>query len=212
MNVFKHAKKFIKEYSAKDGGYVLVYALVIVTILTAMILGAFTIALNNMKSQQSFVEDMQKRYEAEGYVEILIATLGENVEAYSTETGTGEDAIDTTALSLARNAAISEVKDNLENAVDTAIENEYATYGVEAGSISFDDDHNTLTIPITITTADATIETELKYSVTFPATQDSWEALTDTLDPTVIVGFKYVYSAYAQLDGLTYDDFTVILN
>ena len=222
MNIFEHIKKFINKNLTKsvNDGYVLVYALIVITILTAMILGAFTIALNNMKSQQNFAADMQKRYEAEGYVEILVATLGEKVEAATVESGTATAGDMTIAEANAKSDAKAAAKDAIVSNISEMFEHEpeYVSHGIKAGPIAFDETHNTLTIPVEVTTSDAKIETKLVYTVSFSTATapDSWEAIP-VMDPdniTVIVGYQYQYdySAYAELKNLIYGDYAVTLN
>lgn len=59
----------------KDGGYVLIYVLVALTLLAVLVLTVNSAALSNLKAQQAAVEDMQARYQAEGLLERLEAGL-----------------------------------------------------------------------------------------------------------------------------------------
>mgnify|MGYP007101878789 CR=1 FL=1 len=56
-------------------GYVLVYVLVILFVLTALCLVSSTVALRNWRVQNAAVKEMQDRYEAEGRVEVIASTL-----------------------------------------------------------------------------------------------------------------------------------------
>lgn len=60
-----------------SGGYVLVYVLIVIVLLSLLALGVCSIALRNLQTQQASVEQMQERYEVEGNMERFVAKLQE---------------------------------------------------------------------------------------------------------------------------------------
>lgn len=58
-----------------SGGYVLVYVLIVIVLLSLLALGVCSIALRNLQTQQASVEQMQEQYETEGLIERFVANL-----------------------------------------------------------------------------------------------------------------------------------------
>ena len=58
-----------------SGGYVLVYVLIVIVLLSLLALGVCSIALRNLQTQQASVEQMQEHYEVEGNMERFVAKL-----------------------------------------------------------------------------------------------------------------------------------------
>lgn len=58
-----------------SGGYVLIYILIVIVLLSLLALGVCSIALRNLQTQQASVEQMQERYEVEGNIERFVAKL-----------------------------------------------------------------------------------------------------------------------------------------
>lgn len=61
-----------------DGGYSLALVLVIISILALIATALMTATINNMASQEHEIEKMQKQYEAQGKLEMVLAELSEN--------------------------------------------------------------------------------------------------------------------------------------
>ena len=59
----------------KSDGYVLVYVLIVIVVLSLLALGVCSITLRNLQTQQASVEQMQEQYEVEGQMERFIAKL-----------------------------------------------------------------------------------------------------------------------------------------
>ena len=66
-----------------EDGYVLLYVLVVLVLLSLTAAAVCSIALHNLQAQRSSVEQMQKRYAAEGLGEQFVAKL-QAVERNST--------------------------------------------------------------------------------------------------------------------------------
>lgn len=58
-----------------DDGYVLVYVVVVIVILSILVPAACANSLRNLKAQQASVERMQQLYEAEGQIERFVAEM-----------------------------------------------------------------------------------------------------------------------------------------
>ena len=58
----------------KDG-YVLIYVVIVIIFLCIVAVGTCTVALNNLKTQTAYIEQMQDRYEAEGAIELYMAEV-----------------------------------------------------------------------------------------------------------------------------------------
>lgn len=76
-----------------DGGYSLALVLVIISILALIATALMTVTLNNMTSQENEVEKMQKQYEAQGKLEMVLAELSENHIIELTVNSTQQNAI-----------------------------------------------------------------------------------------------------------------------
>lgn len=59
----------------KSDGYVLVYVLIVIVVLSLLALGVCSIALRNLQTQQASVEQMQEQYKTEGLIERFVANL-----------------------------------------------------------------------------------------------------------------------------------------
>lgn len=71
-----------------DDGYVLVYVVVVIVILSILVPAACANSLRNLKAQQASVERMQQLYEAEGQIERFVAEI-EAVQNTTSVSGTG---------------------------------------------------------------------------------------------------------------------------
>lgn len=66
-----------------DEGYALVLVLVVITVLCLVAMAMMAASLKNLTNQQSSIERMQAKYQAQGEIEKVIAAL-ENIEGAAT--------------------------------------------------------------------------------------------------------------------------------
>ncbi len=59
----------------KKDGYVIIYVVFVIIFLCIVAVSTCTVALSNLKTQTSYIEQMQKRYEAEGAIEKFMAEV-----------------------------------------------------------------------------------------------------------------------------------------
>ena len=80
------------KYLKKNDGYVLVYVLAVFAVLSIAAASTCTMALKNLQAQQEDVARMEKRYEAEGYLQQFVAEV-----EMLTAAGTGGPTLDAAA-------------------------------------------------------------------------------------------------------------------
>lgn len=76
-----------------DGGYSLAMVLVIISVLAMIATALMTATINNMASQQNEAEKMQKQYEAQGKLEMVLSELSENQIVELTVNSTQQNAL-----------------------------------------------------------------------------------------------------------------------
>ena len=67
-----------------DEGYVLIFVLVVISVLSIVAISLMSGALRNLQAQKASVERMQDKYAAEGMIEITVATLKSQLTSDST--------------------------------------------------------------------------------------------------------------------------------
>lgn len=168
-------------------GYVLVYVLIVVVILSLLALGVCSIALRNLQSQQASVEQMQERYEAEGSMERFVAKL----QAFREE-DTAEYDSERAAISAAKDSFWSGVR-NMANGIVTIQESSLtwegtsckitaqASAGGQTLTAVLDVSVSIKITPYLITseTEDGVSRTEYSYTISSTAfTYDSYDIAT----------------------------------
>ena len=216
--------------SRESDGYVLLYALIITAVLTALVLGVFSVSLNNLNAQKQAAVDMQARYEAEGYVEMVVAgfTGYLSTDPHKASEARSEES---EAIMLAKGAAFANLEADIVAYIDS-FDDPNAEYVISVeedvfGSPNIDmkqttgeilpenvDDIITLpqisvSVPLIIETGNTTLRTTVSYDIEFVIDEDSKETQhEDPLDPTQITG--YLYSAYSEVQTApTYEDYTI---
>lgn len=155
-------------------GYVLVYVLIVVVILSLLALGVCSIALRNLQSQQASVEQMQERYEAEGSMERFVAKL----QAFREEDTTEYDS-ERAAISAAKDSFWSGVR-NMANGIVTIQESSLTWEGTSCK------------ITAQASAGDQTLTAELDIEVTIPI--EAYPHSTDDGEGNSIVTYTYTYA------------------
>lgn len=151
----------MKKLRKDNGGYALVYVLIVVLVLCAVAVSVCTAALKNYQAQERSIRQTRQLYQAEGEIEKFVA-LAEDVHllGYSTKHDTKE-----AAEKEARDSYLTHLKEVSET----------------VRSCNYDPDttvtdSNSCTFPLTCSNAAVCIETKirmnLEYSVTEKKTQE----------------------------------------
>lgn len=136
-----------------NGGYALVYVLIVVLVLCAVAVSVCTAALKNYQAQERSIRQTRQLYQAEGEIERFVA-LAEDVKSLKVSSGScaSEEA--------ARTAAMDAYVERLSTLVD----------GCTPTSVDTDKDVKFCTFTLTYKNDAVRIETkirmDLKYSVT----------------------------------------------
>lgn len=164
----------MKKLRKDNGGYALVYVLIVVLVLCAVAVSVCTAALKNYQAQERSIRQTRQLYQAEGEIEKFVA-LAEDVHllGYSTKHDTKE-----AAEKEARDSYLTHLKEVSET----------------VRSCNYDPDttvtdSNSCTFPLTCTNSAVCIETEIRMELTYGYDE---ERTTQTLpDGTTTTVIKY---------------------
>lgn len=142
----------MKKLWKDNGGYALIYVLIVVLVLCAVAVSVCTAALKNYQAQERSIRQTQQLYQAEGEIEKFVA-LAEDVHllGYSTKHDTKE-----AAEKEARDAYLTHLKEVSET----------------VRSCNYDPDttvtdSNSCTFPLTCENSAVCIETEIRMELTY---------------------------------------------
>lgn len=145
----------MKKLWKDNGGYALVYVLIVVLVLCAVAVSVCTAALKNYQAQERSIRQTQQLYQAEGEIERFVA-LAEDVK--SLKVSSGSCASD----EAARTAAKDEYVKRLRTLVD----------GCTPTSVDTDKDVNSCTFTLTYKNDAVRIETKIKMDLKYSVTKD----------------------------------------
>lgn len=142
----------MKKLRTDNGGYALVYVLIVVLVLCAVAVSVCTAALKNYQAQERSIRQTQQLYQAEGEIEKFVA-LAEDVDLleYSTKHDTKEAAEEEAKTAYLTHLEIVRGKvEGCSFTLDTA----------ETGS-------NSCTFPLTYANDTVCIKTEISMELTY---------------------------------------------
>ena len=150
----------MKKLWKDNGGYALIYVLIVVLVLCAVAVSVCTAALKNYQAQERSIRQTQQLYQAEGEIEKFVA-LAEDVHLL-------EDSVEYDSEDDAKNAAKTAYRTHLE---DVSREVSDCAFVLDA-----DTGDNSCTFALTYANDAVRIETKirmnLKYMVTEKKTQE----------------------------------------
>lgn len=144
----------MKKLRKDNGGYALVYVLIVVLVLCAVAVSVCTAALKNYQAQEESVRQTRQLYQAEGEIEKFVA-LAEDVHLleYSTKRDTKE---------AAEKAAMDAYVARLSTLVD----------GCTPTSVDTDKDVKFCTFTLTYKNDAVRIETKIKMNLEYKVTEE----------------------------------------
>lgn len=102
-----------------QGGYALLYVLVVIILLCAVAMMICTVSMQNLTAQQKSVERMVDKYAAQGEVEKILAQISSiSVTKSATSSVADEETAKTEAVCQAKTAAENEFKGKVEELSD----------------------------------------------------------------------------------------------
>lgn len=145
----------MKKLWKDNGGYALVYVLIVVLVLCAVAVSVCTAALKNYQAQERSIRQTQQLYQAEGEIERFVA-LAEDVKSLKVSSGScvSEEA--------ARVAAKAAYVEHLKTLVD----------GCTLTSVDTDKDVKFCTFTLTYKNDAVRIETKIKMDLKYSVTKD----------------------------------------
>lgn len=146
----------------REGGYVLPYVLVVVTLLSVIVVTVSTMAVRNLKAQQAELLRTQQLYEAEGEIEAYIDDVINAAEMLDSVTSEG-----------------------LKSALQSSIEVEFS--GISA---NIDDTAATATVTVTSTSGTVAVTAQLEFTFTLYAAEDEEATETKYTVTSVTVEYK----------------------
>lgn len=180
----------MKKLRKDNGGYALVYVLIVVLVLCAVAVSVCTAALKNYQAQERSIRQTQQLYQAEGEIEKFVA-LAEDVHLleFSTKYDTKE-------------AAEEEAK--------TAYRTHLEDVSKEVSNCNYDPnatitDSNSCTFPLTCANSAVCIETKIKMNLKYEVKKiEKEETLPDGTTTTVIT-----YTAKVSKATHSYNTYTI---
>lgn len=162
----------MKKLRTDNGGYALVYVLIVVLVLCAVAVSVCTAALKNYQAQEESVRQTRQLYQAEGEIEKFVA-LAEDVSSL-------RDSEEYDSEDEAKKAAKKAYRTHLE---DVSKEVRSCNYDPDA-TIT---DSNSCTFPLTCANSAVCIETKIKMNLKYEVKKiEKEETLPDGTTTTVI--------------------------
>ena len=172
----------MKKLRKDNGGYALVYVLIVVLVLCAVAVSVCTAALKNYQAQERSIRQTRQLYQAEGEIEKFVA-LAEAVSNVSSlkVSGTYVSENATTENATTENA----VKDKAKDAAKTKYE-EYLTDQVKSLASGYtlildtrDSDRESCKFTLTYKNDTVCIETKIKMNLEYEVKIEKQETLPD---------------------------------
>lgn len=160
-----------------NGGYVIIYVVFVIILLCIVAVGTCTVALNNLKTQTAYIEQMQDRYEAEGAIEKFMAEVC--VECENLKSSSGGD----------RAAAITAAKGAVNAVID-----ETAGTEIVLSSINWEDDNSQCTVTATKSAGSSRAVVEIDFTMSITVVVHTLDENNDeTSDPEKVKTTTYEY-------------------
>ena len=145
----------MKKLWKDNGGYALVYVLIVVLVLCAVAVSVCTAALKNYQAQERSIRQTQQLYQAEGEIERFVA-LAEDVK--SLKVSSGSCASDEAARTAAKAAYVERLRTLVDGCTPT--------------SVDTDKDVKFCTFTLTYKNDAVRIETKIKMNLEYKVTEE----------------------------------------
>lgn len=192
----------MKKLRKDNGGYALVYVLIVVLVLCAVAVSVCTAALKNYQAQERSIRQTQQLYQAEGEIEkfVALAEAVSNVSSRLTVSGTyvSEDAATEDA------ATENAVKDKAKDAAKTKYE-EYLKSLASGYALTLDTSHSdreSCKFTLTYKNDTVCIKTEIKMNLEYEVKIVKRETLLDGTQ-------KITYTAKVSKATHSYNTYTI---
>lgn len=153
----------MKKLRTDNGGYALIYVLIVVLVLCAVAVSVCTAALKNYQAQERSIRQTQQLYQAEGEIEKFVA-LAEDVHLLT-------DSAEYDSQDEAKKAAKEAYLTYLQGLHSKVSDCTYALDDTDNGS-------NSCTFALTYADAAVRIETKIRMDLECPATPHRKEPIT----------------------------------
>ena len=161
----------MKKLRTDNGGYALVYVLIVVLVLCAVAVSVCTAALKNYQAQERSIRQPQQLYQAEGEIEkfVALAEAVSNVSSRLTVSGTtyvSEDtATEDAVKDMAKDAAKTKYEEYLADLVTDLVSSLASGYTLTLDTIHSDRESYKFTL--TYKNDTVCIETEISMALTY---------------------------------------------
>lgn len=145
----------MKTFRKENGGYALLYVMVVIVVVCAIVMAICTSAMENYKAQQDSVSLMEKKYAVMGEVEKKLAIVN---MGYSVSKEDSSDPIDDYADYLEDNIQVKDIENVSENLYKFMIEEKSNGMGIS--------ETNDVEVTVTVEVQVAISESETHYAVT----------------------------------------------
>ena len=145
----------MKKLWKDNGGYALIYVLIVVLVLCAVAVSVCTAALKNYQAQERSIRQTQQLYQAEGEIEKFVA-LAEDVKSLKVSSGS----------CVSEEAARTAAKDAYVGRLSTLVD------GCTPTSDRTDKDVNSCTFTLTYKNDTVCIETKIRMDLKYSVTKD----------------------------------------
>lgn len=156
----------MKKLRTDNGGYALVYVLIVVLVLCAVAVSVCTAALKNYQAQERSIRQTQQLYQAEGEIEKFVA-LAEDVSSLTKYYGYSE------------NAAKVEAKKAYRTHLEEDVLREVSDCTLPPDDDDTDTDVNSCTFTLICENAAVHIETKIKMNLKYEVNIEKQETLPD---------------------------------
>lgn len=157
----------MKKLWKDNGGYALVYVLIVVLVLCAVAVSVCTAALKNYQAQERSIRQTQQLYQAEGEIERFVA-LAEDVKSLKVSSG----------FCASEEAARTAAKDAYVGRLSTLVDGCTLTSDRTDKDVT---DVNSCTFTLTCKNAAVRIETKLKMNLEYKVTEIPPDGTTTTV-------------------------------
>lgn len=169
----------MKKLRTDNGGYALVYVLIVVLVLCAVAVSVCTAALKNYQAQERSIRQTRQLYQAEGEIEKFVA-LAEDVKSLKVSSGS----------CASEEAARTAAKDAYVGRLSTLVD------GCTPTSDRTDKDVNSCTFTLTYKNDTVCIETKIRMDLKYHVTEIPPDKTPETTYTAEVIKATHHYNTY----------------